>query len=103
MAKSIRDYASDGAKPEYDQLIKRFGDPKQVAAAYVNEMETDELIIRLKINGKIVGAVLLAVTLLVIMRFCFNLASLHAFKRDVNGYAVVEIIEGERKAIDEGE
>lgn len=103
MNSSIRDYVSEGAKPDYDQLVKRFGDPKQVAATYVNEMETDELIARLKINGKIISVVLLAVVLLVIMRFCFNLASLRSFQRDMNGYAVVEIIEVERKLIDEGE
>lgn len=103
MAGSVRDYAFDGEKPGYNQLVKRFGDPRQVAATYVNEMETDELIARLKINGKIISVVLLAVVLLVIVRFCFNLASLRSFQRDMNGYAVVEIIEVERKLIDEGE
>ena len=103
MGRSIRDYVSEGADVTYGQLVKRFGEPRQVAFIYVNEMETDELIMRLKINSRIVSAVLVAVTLLIIMRFCFNLVSLNAFERDVNGYAVVEIIEVERKVIDEGE
>lgn len=51
MYSSIQDYLSEGAKTDYDQLVKRFGAPSKVGYTYVTEMETDEIIENIR-NGK---------------------------------------------------
>lgn len=102
MVNSIRDYVSDGADLTYDQLKKRFGDPEQIAFTYVNEMETGELVEEIRIRKKKVGIITVTAVVMVLLWTVRLVISYTDHEKDVNGYAVVEIIEVERKLIDEG-
>lgn len=102
MAVSIRDYVSDESRASYKQLVERFGEPKQVSFTYVNEMETDELVEEIRISKKTVGIITLTAVVVVLLWTARLVISYTDHEKDVNGYAVVEIIEVERKLIDEG-
>lgn len=100
MRGSIRDYVSEGATVRYEGLVNRFGEPKQIAATYVNEMETGEVLEELKSNRKILFTVGATMAAAVILWAGWIVVSYMDHVKDVNGYAVVEIIEVERKQID---
>lgn len=53
------DYIAQGGDPA--ALAERFGTPQQVAAAYVDEMPTAELLAQLHIRRRVVTTVVLAV------------------------------------------
>lgn len=64
---TIMEYLSEEPGADYDRLLARVGTPQRIAASYVDEMETPELLRQLRIRGrvvKIIGAVALAVMLL---------------------------------------
>ena len=100
MRGSIRDYVSEGANVSFEQLVNRFGEPKQIAATYVKEMEAGEVLEELKSNRKILFTVGAAMAAAVILWAGWIVASYMDHVKDMNGYAVVEIIEVERKQID---
>lgn len=102
MAVSVRDYVSDDVNVTYEQLKKRFGNPKQVAFTYVNEMETGELVEEIRNSKKTVGIIVVTAVVMVLLWSVRLVISYSDHEKDVNGYAVVEIIEVERKLIDEG-
>ena len=102
MASSIRDYVSEGADVSYERLVKRFGEPEAIAFAYVNEMETDELVKELSKNKRIVivaatTAIIFVLLWVGYLGYCYS-----GYEKNINGYMTVEIIEVERKLIDEG-
>lgn len=102
MESSIRDYVSDGAHVRYEQLKTRFGDPKQIASTYVSEMESGDLLNELKAEKKIIRIVFTSVAIAVTLWTALVVTSYTTFKKDINGYAVVEVIEVERTTVDEG-
>lgn len=55
----VEDYIAQGGDPA--ALAERFGTPQQVAAAYVDEMPTAELLAQLHIRRRVVTTVVLAV------------------------------------------
>lgn len=64
---TITEYLAEKPGADYDKLLTRFGTPQQIAASYVNEMETPELLRQLRMRRKVVkiiGAVALAGVLL---------------------------------------
>ena len=44
MANSIRDYVSEGEYVSYARIVARFGEPKEISADYISQMETQEVI-----------------------------------------------------------
>ena len=103
MTASVREYASERPNTDYAALASRFGDPQKIAESCVAEMEPNELLKAIAIRQKLLMVIACTVAVLVLMRFCTNLAMFLSFKRDMNGYAVVEIIEIERETISEGD
>lgn len=104
MSSSIRDYVSKGTKPDYDQFIERFGHPNQVAATFVNEMETDELLDRLHIHGMVFKTVLAAMVVVTAVWIGFLAAAYGDHEKDMDGYMVIETVEVQQRiTLEEGE
>lgn len=97
---SIESYIFDGDYISYRQIRSRFGDPQQIAMAYLTEMDPEELME--KVNQKrivvriFVTVVVVALTLLTVS-LVRNLVS---FMKDMNGYDTIEIIENTRYEIE---
>lgn len=53
----IDDAMLDEPDLTYEMLVKRFGTPQQIASSYVDEMETPELLKKLRIKKKIFAVV----------------------------------------------
>lgn len=87
---------------DYAAVARRFGEPKQIALDYVNETETDELLNGLKEKNGIIRIALIAAVIAVALWAAFVATSYVSFEKDMNGYMVIDVIEVERKTIDEG-
>ena len=90
---SVRDFVIENPGANYNAIVSRFGTPTQIAESNIAEMDTAELLGNLQIHRRIVVIILAAATLLVLFRFGFRLAAYLEFYKDMNGYAVVEVIE----------
>lgn len=98
---TVREYVMDTPNVSYEGLTERFGVPQQIAATYVEEMGTDELLRDLRIRRRIVRAVTAAALAVVILWAGFIGAAYVDHRKDVNGYLVIgEIIEIEETEID---
>ena len=93
MESSVRDFVTENPDANYNAIVSRFGTPTQIAESNIAEMDTAELLGNLQIHRRIVAIVLATATLLVMVRFGFRLAAYLEFYKDMNGYAVVEVIE----------
>lgn len=99
---SVRDFVTEHPGADYAAIVSHFGTPTQIAESNIEEMDASELLGSLQVRRKIVVIVLAAATLLVLMRFAFRLAAYVEFYKDMNGYAVVEIIEIDKTETDKG-
>lgn len=100
---SIQDYLSDGDEISYSQIKERFGEPKQIAYSYVENMETEEVTKELKISKKIIRIITVAAIAMVVLWGGYVALCYINFQDSMNGYIIVEVTEIERTTIDEGE
>lgn len=100
---TITDYLSENPTAPYTELTARFGTPQQIAASYVDEMETGELLRDLRIRKKIVQ-IITAVAVAVVMLW-LGVVSIALFEHNsqMNGQIVVTVTEVERIPLEEGE
>lgn len=96
---TIREYLTENPDVSYVGLTERFGMPQQIAATYVEEMGTDELLRDLRIRRRIVRTVAAAMLSVVILWAGLVAASYVDHRKNVNGYLVV----GEATAIERNE
>ena len=96
---SIESYIFDGDYISYRQIRSRFGDPKQIAMAYLTEMDPEELLDRINRKRIVVRGF---VTVVIIALALWAISLIHdliAVIKDNNGYEIVEIIDVTRYEI----
>ena len=91
--RSIQSYAFEGDYISYGQIRSRFGDPKQVAAAYLSELAPEELLENVNVKKKVVRILLTAAITAVVVWAIFLILCFISVQKDANGYTVVEVIE----------
>lgn len=96
---TVLEYLIENPEASYEDLTERFGVPQQIAATYVEEMGTNELLRDLRIRRRIVRAVTVAALSVVILWAGLVIASYVDHRKDVNGYLVV----GEATVIERNE
>lgn len=79
------DYIAQGGDPA--ALAERFGTPQQVAAAYVDEMPTAELLAQLHIRRRVVTTVVLAVVAALAVYVGVLLWQMHMVQDRWNGWS----------------
>lgn len=99
---SVRDFVTEHPGADYAAIVSHFGTPTQIAESNIEEMDASELLGSLQVRRKVVAIVLATATLLVLMRFAFRLSAYVEFYKDMNRYAVVEIIEIDQTETDKG-
>lgn len=98
---TVREYLTDNPESSYEELMERFGSPQQIAATYVEDMGTDELLRDLRIRRRIIGAVAATAIAVVALWVGFITAAYVDHVNDVNGYlAVGEAMATERNVSD---
>lgn len=99
---TVLEYLIENPETFYEELTEQFGVPQQIAASYVEEMGTNELLRDLRIRRRIIGTIAAAAIAVVVLWAGLVAASYVDHVKDVNGYATVEIIEIESSEYYEG-
>lgn len=94
---SIDQFCKENGHTGYQQLVERFGKPEQVAASYVDTEDSTVLIGRLRIKGRIVRTVSVAVLIAAALWGAFLISTFVSFADDMSGriYSKIEIVEEE--------
>lgn len=97
---TVGDYLAENPNGDYAALVARFGTPQQIASAYVDEMETPELLHSLRIRRRVV-AIVSAAALAVVILWAGVVAVSFAYNvMNDNGFYVEEIIAGTTAPVD---
>ncbi len=99
---NVADYALECPKPDYDAIVARFGTPQQIAATYVDEMETAELLDHLRIRRIIVR--IISVTAAIFVAIWLGVVTMAATSHyeQMDGYIDVEVAVEERTELKGG-
>ena len=89
---SVAGYAAENPQCSYQELIQRFGTPRQIAESYVNEMGSQEVLHTIHKRRKQLIAVVTAVVLALIVWVGHIAAEYSNHLQRVNGYAVVTVV-----------
>lgn len=95
------DYIAQGGDPA--ALAERFGTPQQVAAAYVDEMPTAELLAELHIRRRVVTTVVLAVVAALAVYAGVLLLQLHIIHQDLSGWSEKTVTEVESWTVNDSQ
>lgn len=83
---TIQEYLAENQNASYEELTERFGMPQQIAASYVEEMGTDELLRDLRIRRKIMKIVAATAAVAFILWAGYLTIALIDVHENVNGY-----------------
>ena len=97
----VEDYIAQGGDPA--ALAERFGTPQQVAAAYVDEMPTAELLAQLHIRRRVVTTVVLAVVAALAVYAGVLLLQLHIIHQDLSGWSEKTVTEVESWTVNDSQ
>lgn len=95
------DYIAQGGDPA--ALAERFGTPQQVAAAYVDEMPTAELLAELHIRRRVITTVVLAVVAALAVYAGVLLLQLHTIHQDLSGWSEKTVTEVESWTVNDSQ
>ena len=85
-------YIAEHPAADLAAIQARFGTPQQIAAAFVDEMETEELLQRINYRNKIIkGFAILAAAIILLWTLTVTIALLDSFNSS-GGHLVDEII-----------
>lgn len=96
---SIESYIFDGDYISYRQIRSRFGDPQQIAGAFLTEMDPEELLEKINRKRIVVRGFVTVVIIALALWATSLIHDLIAVIKDNNGYEIVEIIDVTRYEI----
>ena len=103
IGESIAQFLSENPEVSYEALAERFGSPRQIAATYVDEMGTDELLRDLRVRRRVVGMIAATAVAVVCLWTGLVTASYLDHVNGMNGYVVVgEVAEIDRVEVEQG-
>lgn len=88
---TIAEYLSEEPGADYNKLLARFGTPQQIAASYVNEMKTGELLRDLRIKRRIVYCVAITAAIIVLLWASVVTRAYLRHVENVKGYYIDEV------------
>ena len=100
---SMAQFLSENPEASYEALAERFGSPRQIAATYVDEMGTDELLRDLRVRRRVVGMIAATAVAVVCLWTGFEIVVTNDYDKDENGDLIVPIIEIDNTVNNEGD
>lgn len=85
---TVEAYLAENPEADFPALQAHFGTPQQIAAAFVDEMDTAELLSKLKIRRHILQIVLVCAS---IALFLWILSIIFAWIESLFGYTITEL------------
>ena len=90
---NISKYLEEFPEAEFSQIEVRFGTPKSIAAAYVDDMDTQELLHALRIRRKITAILIAAVLVILAMWGAVVSAAYIDARQEEHGYSESYIVD----------
>lgn len=84
-------FLSENPDACYDEMKSRFGDPQQIAASHIEGKEPEELLKRLRIKKRVLGAVFAVAVLILAMWLGYLAICFQEVEKSADGY----LVEGE--------
>ena len=99
----LDEYLAEHLNADFSELSRRFGEPKQIASSYVDDMDTEKLLCDLRVRRRIVGIVTgTALILITLWAGTVTYAIIHN-EKIAHGYGVYgEVEDIERTEYNEG-
>ena len=82
----IRVALSEEPEMSYEMLVARFGTPQQIAASYVDELDTLELLKKLRMRNKIIAIVCATAAIILAIWVGVVVTATRAHYSQMNGY-----------------
>ena len=82
----IRSALSEEPEMSYDMLVARFGTPQQIAASYVDELDTPELLKKLRVRNKVIAIVCATAAIILAIWIGVVVTATRAHYNSMNGY-----------------
>lgn len=92
---SVEGYLAENPQADFAQIEARFGDPKIIASAYVDDMDTGALLRSLRIRRRIVTMVSCMVLVVLVSWGIYIATSIEHQAKNFPGYIEVGIVEGD--------
>ena len=92
---NVNGYLAQNPEAGPEQLRAHFGEPKDIAAAYVSDLDTGELLAALRIRRRIAAAVLAAVMFIAVTWGVSVLWAIEEAKASFGGHYETGLVEGE--------
>ena len=103
IGESIAQFLSENPEASYEALAERFGSPRQIAATYVDDMGTAELLKDLRARRRVVQIVAAAAVTVVCLWTGLITVSYIGHLKDIGGCVVVgEVAEIDRVEVEQG-
>ena len=100
---SMAQFLSENPEASYEALAERFGSPRQIAATYVDDMGTAELLKDLRARRRVVQIVAAAAVTVVCLWTGLITVSYIGHLKDIGGCVVVgEVAEIDRVEVEQG-
>ena len=99
----IDDAMLDESDLTYEMLVKRFGTPQQIASSYVDEMDTPELLRKLRIKKKVFAVVCATAAIILAIWIGVVVTATQAHYNSMNSFGVETITITERITDNGGE
>ena len=92
---NVSAYLEEAPSADYNALVQRFGSPQQIAATYVDELSTNELLHDLRIRKRIVNIVFTCAALILTIWVGIVTIAMIDNQNSDNSYYEIEIIDEE--------
>lgn len=91
---SVAAYTDDNPDAEYQAIVNRFGLPQVIAATYVDELDSQELLGNLRVKRRIIRIVSVVACFVVFIWLGITTAALISDAHQADGYYITHIDEG---------
>lgn len=91
---NVNGYLEQHPDADMEEIEARFGAPREIAAAYVSDMDTGELLVALRVRRRILAAVMAAVMFVVVSWGSCILWAIDEAKNSFGGHTEDALIEG---------
>lgn len=100
---TVEGFLEENPEADYKALVARFGTPQQIAATYVDEAETGELLRLLKVRRRLVSIIGATAAVMVLVWAAYVTVELVSDAYKVKSFSVeTEIVEGKWIANEKG-
>ena len=92
---NVEGYLSESPDADLEEIQKRFGEPREIAAAYVSDMDTGELLRALRVRRRVLAVALTVVMFVAVSWGGYIAWSVYEAHKTFGGHTETVVIDGE--------